>query len=183
MPRCATWGRGLLCFRNTACLFLVCFPGNQIFIFSRLSKDYRKLAKAAISILIYRSTFIFLPISLFHCQLQLTKAQYTPPTPRRRNCRVSSRRRRRCVLGLRKKQRREVHNNAVYKSIFLFFETLNWDKFCRDNKITKPQTSLNCSIRQKKYAKLSKVTDISPVSDTIHRETDIKNNADTTRCR
>jgi len=23
MPRCATWGRGLLCFRTTACLVLI----------------------------------------------------------------------------------------------------------------------------------------------------------------
>jgi len=31
----------------------------------------------------------------------MSNAQYTPPTPTRLNCRVESRRRRRCVLGLR----------------------------------------------------------------------------------
>jgi len=34
--------------------------------------------------------------------LRVSEAQYTPPTPTRRNCRVESRRRRRCKHNIRK---------------------------------------------------------------------------------
>jgi len=40
------------------------------------------------------------PVSTVRFKAAVTNAQYTPPTPTRRNCRVESRRRRRCVLGL-----------------------------------------------------------------------------------
>ena len=44
----------------------------------------------------------------------VSKAQYTPPTPTRRDSTVSSRRRRRCVLGLTMK----VHCLYMYCRLF-----------------------------------------------------------------
>jgi len=47
-----------------------------------------------------------------------TNAQYTPPTQTRRNCQAESRRRQRCVLGLKRKPK-AVHVIAIATSTTL----------------------------------------------------------------
>ena len=53
---------------------------------------------------------------------QDTQAQYTPPTPTRRNCRVSSRRRRRCVHEFATISRR--HNDVIVQKVINIYQ--NW---------------------------------------------------------